>query len=79
MITKPLAALQVGDIAYLEGCGIVRVLFLEHFPTWVEVVWDRHGTGVLTRPSHAQLGTWSAFYDDYPAVPTYPTTKGEPS
>ena len=71
MTSKPLDALQVGDIAFLEGCGIVRVLALEHFTDWVEVAWDRETTGVTRRCDHAELGIWSAFYVDYPDVPIF--------
>lgn len=67
----PLADLQVGDIVYLEGCGVVRVLALDVHPRWVEVTWDRVGTDVVTRPDHAPTGTWSAFTVDVPTVPVY--------
>lgn len=71
MRSKPLRSLQVGDIAYLEGCGIVHVLAVQPFTEWVEVAWDRAGTGVTVKPSHTPTGFWSAFYADYPEVHTY--------
>ena len=77
-IRIPYADLRVGQWAYLESCGVVRVVGLVRVvddngdPDYVSIAWSAVGSSVGRKYYQPVQGFWSGRHDDFPTFLVYP-------
>ena len=70
MPETPIRKLQVGQLAALEGIGLVRIaeVRISERWHWYEIDWTAD-PNLPRRPDVGLAGIWSAYLDDVPTIP----------
>ena len=60
-----------GQWVYLETCGIVRVVAVDHYDGSVDIFWSAWGSADPAIRSQPMTGMWSGRHEDFLSVRTY--------